>query len=136
MHRPDSRTVMAILALAAVACLSATPASAALVNLTPAAGATNSQTSVTLASLQVGQDMGIVVGDKIFTGFSYSRVGDMPAATDVNVLGFRDVDGNWGVTFQGAFLDLPAAALVFTSPPVRGRSWRRADRARGRPRTS
>jgi hypothetical protein len=101
---------MAILALAAVACLAATPASAALVNLTPPAGATNSQTSVTLASLQTGQDMGIVVGDKIFTGFSYSRVGDMPEATDVNVLGFRDSDGNWGVSFQGAFVDLPGGS--------------------------
>jgi hypothetical protein len=99
--------VVAIFALAAVACLASTPASAALVNLTPAAGATNSQDSVTLASLQTGQDMGIVVGDKIFTGFSYSRVGDMPAATDINVLGFRDLDGNWGVTFQGSFVDLP-----------------------------
>jgi hypothetical protein len=101
---------MATFALAAVACLAATPASAALVNLTPAAGATNSQTSVTLASLQTGQDMGIVVGDKIFTGFSYSRVGDMPAATDVNVLGFRDLDGNWGISLQGAFVDLPGGS--------------------------
>jgi hypothetical protein len=107
MHRPDSRTVKAILALAAIACLTATPATAALVNLTPAVGFTNSATSVTLDSLLTGADMGIVVGDKIFTGFSYSRVGDMPLATNVNVLGFRDNDGNWGVTFNGAFADLP-----------------------------
>jgi hypothetical protein len=102
--------VVAIFALAAVACLASTPVSAALVNLTPAPGATNSQDSVTLASLQTGQDMGIVVGDKIFTGFSYSRVGDMPAATDINVLGFRDLDGNWGVSFQGSFVDLPGGS--------------------------
>jgi hypothetical protein len=56
--------------------------------------------------------MGVKVGDKDFTGFSYSTIGDMPAAADVNVLGFRDSDGNWGVSFHGGFLDLPGGAAL------------------------
>jgi hypothetical protein len=51
--------------------------------------------------------MGLQVGDKIFTGFNYSRIGDMPVPEDVLVLGFRDPDGNWGVSFHGPFVDLP-----------------------------
>ena len=35
----------------------------------------------------------------------------MPTSSDVvNVLGFKDADGNWGVSFHGAFLDLPGGA--------------------------
>ena len=82
-------------------------ASAALIDLTPGPNAINSAGSVSLADLQSGQVMGISVGDKWFTGFSYARTGDMPAPADINVLGFRDQNGNWGVTFHGSFLDLP-----------------------------
>jgi hypothetical protein len=98
-----------MVAMVAIACLAVAPASAALINLTPAAGSSNSVQSVTLSSL-VGSSDGIVVGDKIFTGFSYSNTGDMPVAANVNVLGFKDPDGNWGVTFHGSFIDLPGGA--------------------------
>lgn len=109
MLRPACKTAVALIALVAIACLAVAPASAALINLTPASGSSNSANSVTLSSL-VGSSDGIVVGDKIFTGFSYSRTGDMPEPVNVNVLGFQDPDGNWGVTFHGSFVDLPGGA--------------------------
>jgi hypothetical protein len=80
--------------------------SAALVNLTPTVGA-NSADSVSLGDLVTGDVMGLIVGDKIFTGFSYSPIGDVPPADQINVLGFRDPSGNWGISFHGAFFDLP-----------------------------
>jgi len=92
-------------------CLTASSVSAALIDLTPVGNAVNSVGSVTLAALQNDPTGGIVVGDKIFTGFSYSRIGDMPVASDVNVLGFKDPDGNWGVSFHGIFTDLPGGGF-------------------------
>jgi len=62
---------------------------------------------VPLSDLTSGAVMGVTVGDKIFTGFNYSFLGDMPSAVNVQVLGFKDPTGNWGVSFHGAFLDLP-----------------------------
>ncbi|RIK75873.1 MAG: hypothetical protein DCC67_14715 [Planctomycetota bacterium] len=109
MLRPACKTAVALTALVALGCLAVSPAAAALINLTPATGSPNSVNSVTLSSL-LGSSDGIVVGDKIFTGFSYSRTGDMPLPDNVNVLGFRDPDGNWGVTFHGSFIDLPSGA--------------------------
>ncbi|MCC6494186.1 MAG: hypothetical protein IT424_14325 [Pirellulales bacterium] len=106
MLRPAIKSAAALIALLAIGCLAVAETSAALINLTPTPGSSNSVNSVTLSSL-VGTSDGIVVGDKIFTGFSYSRTGDMPQASSVNVLGFRDPDGNWGVTFHGSFIDLP-----------------------------
>jgi hypothetical protein len=82
------------------------PAGAALIDLTPTGGV-NSNTSVPLDDLLDGDVMGILVGDKIFTGFNYSRIGDMPPADDVLVLGFQDPSGNWGISFHGVFMDLP-----------------------------
>jgi hypothetical protein len=110
-------------------------ASAALIDLTPAAGFTNSGTSVSLADLISGQAMGIKVGDKEFTGFSYSPIGDMPAASNVEVLGLRDAAGNWGVSFHGAFLDLPGGAfsdallrfMVEVSAAEAAQGWRITD---------
>jgi hypothetical protein len=100
-----------VFAFAAVAGLfSISPVRAAFVDLTPSAGAGNSAAAVSLADLVGGAVTGITVGDKSFTGFSYSMTGDMPAATNVNVLGFQDSLGNWGVTFQGAFMDLPGGS--------------------------
>jgi hypothetical protein len=89
--------------------LLATSVQAALINLTPQPGNSNSATSVKLSDLLSGQVMGVKVGDKDFTGFSYSTIpgDDMPAPANVNVLGFRDSEGNWGVSFHGGFLDLP-----------------------------
>jgi hypothetical protein len=89
-------------------CATLSSATAALIDLTPAGGSSGSSGTVTLASLiAANPNEGIVVGDKVFTGFSYSNGGDMPSAAGVNVQGFKDLDGNWGLTFQGAFLDLP-----------------------------
>lgn len=110
MLRIDSRTAKSLVAILAIACAIVAPVSAALVNLTPPVGSTNSNTTVNLNALVTGQTMGIVVGDKIFTGFSYSALGDMPLANDVSVLGFRDPSGNWGISFHGSFKDLPGGA--------------------------
>jgi hypothetical protein len=89
-------------------CVAVSPVSAATINLTPAGGnGTVSANSVLLSDL-IGDPTGqLIVGDKVFTGFGYSKGGDMPESTGVNVLGLKDVDGNWGLRFQGAFLDLP-----------------------------
>src|SRR5688500_17494801 len=106
MLRFDSRAAKALVAIAAVVCVIAAPTSAALAARTPQGTAVNSTTGVPLSSLLSGAAMGIVVGDKIFTGSSYSALGDMPAATDVTVLGFSDPAGHWGVSFQGSFRDL------------------------------
>jgi hypothetical protein len=64
--------------------------------------------SVTLASL-LNPGGNIVVGDKTFTNFTYSITGDMPAAVNVNVIGITDDSGNFGIRFQGAFMDTAAS---------------------------
>lgn len=99
------------LSLVALMALIAGQASAAFIDLTPELGASNSATSVPLSQLVDNEVDGIVVGDKVFTGFSYSTIGDMPADENVNVLGFRDPDGNWGISFHGVFIDLPGGAI-------------------------
>jgi hypothetical protein len=75
-------------------------------DLTPA-GSGNSATSVPLSDLTGGTIQGVNVGGLQLSTFQYSPLGDMPAAASVNVFGFKDPDGNFGLTFQGAFLDLP-----------------------------
>ncbi len=82
---------------------------AALIDLTPS-GAVNSTSFVALSDLLSGQVMGVAVGDKEFAGFSYLPTGDMPVAANVRVFGFKDPDGNWGISFNGVFIDLPDAA--------------------------
>ncbi|MCH7752303.1 MAG: hypothetical protein IH898_09140 [Planctomycetes bacterium] len=62
---------------------------------------------VVLADLLTGPVTNVTVGDKVFSMFSYSSAGDMPAATEINVFGFQDPDDNFGLTLQGAFLDNP-----------------------------
>lgn len=52
----------------------------------------------------------IVVGDKTFGGFTYTITGDMPAASLVNVVPIQDDFGNYGIRFQGAFIDTTGAA--------------------------
>lgn len=111
MLRPATRAVSTAFALAMAACLTASTVSAALIDLTPVGNAVNSVGSVTLADLQNDPTSGIIVGDKVFTGFSYSRIGDMPLPANVNVLGFKDPDGNWGVSFHGTFVDLPGGGF-------------------------
>lgn len=100
-------------ALLLVATTAATRARAAFINLTPTAGQANSATSVKLSDLIAGTDGidGITVGDKNINGFVYSPIGDMPDPSSINVLGFRDPDGNWGVSFHGSFLDLPGGGV-------------------------
>ncbi len=100
------RVFAVILLLAGVLFAVATPARAAFIDLTPTNGV-NSSTSVPLSDLISGDVMGITVGDKIFSGFNYSFLGDMPQPVDVQVLGFKDQNGNWGVSFHGVFLDNP-----------------------------
>ncbi len=72
----------------------------------------DSNDSVLLSDLLNGNVPGVVVGDKIFDDFSYSTIGlDMPDPADINVLGFQDLDGNWGLSFHGAFLDFPGNGI-------------------------
>ncbi len=114
-HKPLSQLMMAC--VAAVALGTATVQAVHLnTTLEP-----NSSQSVVLADLLSGQVPGLTVGDKTFNEFFYSTLpgDDMPAPEDINVFGFQDDAGNFGVSFQGAFLDLPGggpsdALLRFT----------------------
>lgn len=128
-------TTLARMGCACLVAVIATQASAALVDLTPQGAAFNSNESVKLSELLSGDVMGIQVGDKVFDGFSYSRIGDMPAASDINVLGFRDPSGNWGVSFHGTFVDLPGGSfsdalirfVAQVAPFEAQRGWRISD---------
>jgi hypothetical protein len=62
---------------------------------------------VVLSDLVSGEVPVVTVGDKVFSVFSYSNAGDMPAAANINVFGFQDADDHFGLAFHGAFLDLP-----------------------------
>ena len=55
----------------------------------------------------IGQGQTIQVGDLLFSNFSYSQTGDMPAPTAVNVTPYTSLSGQNGLTFQAAFVDLP-----------------------------
>lgn len=55
-------------------------------------------------------DPSIVVGDKTFHHFTYSFTGDMPTPASVNVIPVVDVDGNFGIRFQGSFTDRPGGS--------------------------
>jgi len=44
-------------------------------------------------------------GDKQFSDFSYHGGGDMPDAEDIFVKAITDAEGNFGIRFQGAFVD-------------------------------
>src|SRR5262249_13038699 len=106
-----------------------------LIDLTPTNGV-NSTTSVKLSDLVSGEVMGISVGDKQFTGFNYSPIGDMPTGANVNVFGFKDPDGNWGITFSSnTFMDLPGGGpsdaliryVVQVDPASVQQGWRISD---------
>jgi hypothetical protein len=61
-------------------------------------------------STLVNNPQGIyTVGDKKFSGFTYLSTGDMPNAGGVNVAAIIDDAGNFGIRFQGAFIDLPSS---------------------------
>jgi hypothetical protein len=49
----------------------------------------------------------MVNGDKEFSEFTYAATGNMPLAENVNVIPFQDAEGNFGLRFQGGFLDAP-----------------------------
>ena len=131
------RTRIAALSIAvALVAMGTGQAVAAFINLTPQGGANNSATSVKLSDLIDEEVEGIIVGDKVFTGFSYSRIGlDMPLPVDVNVLGFRDPNGHWGVSFHGIFWDLPGNGpsdallrfMVEVDPQAAAEGWRITD---------
>jgi hypothetical protein len=76
----------ALYALVAVCSLSASPAKATL-----------------LSNLLAGDT--ILVGDKLFSGFTYSFTGNMPPPDQVNVVPYTDPQGNFGIEFNGSFLD-------------------------------
>ena len=115
-HQRFSQLFAVAACVAAITCLSG-QAHATYIELEP----NDSSESVILADLLSGQVTGVVVGDKKFSEFFYSTLpgDDMPDAADVNVFGFQDTDGNYGVSFHGTFIDLPGggpsdALLRFT----------------------
>jgi len=61
-------------------------------------------TPVALSTLLV-PNATITSGDKTFSGFSYLATGDMPVPANVNVVAIQDGAGNFGIEFQGAFID-------------------------------
>src|SRR4051794_29992871 len=66
-------------------------------------------TPVALSTLLVPNG-NIAAGDKTFTNFTYNQTGDMPPAALVNVIPITDTAGNFGIRFQGAFIDTTGAA--------------------------
>jgi hypothetical protein len=74
----------------------------------PCSAATIIGTPVVLSTLVV-PGATIVVGDKTFGGFTYTITGDMPPAPLVNVVPITDDAGNFGIRFQGAFIDTTGA---------------------------
>lgn len=76
--------------------------------------------SVKLDQLTTGEIPGVIVGDKLFSEFVYNWSNNMPAPASVNVTAIIDSDNNYGLRFQGTFIDLPGdtagsdASLSFT----------------------
>jgi len=73
--------------------------------------------AVKLSTLVNNPAAEVVAGDKKFTGFSYLFTGDMPGPDGVNVVPILDdlddadpTTGNYGIEFQGAFMDLVSSA--------------------------
>lgn len=46
-------------------------------------------------------------GDKTFSNFEFLRTGDMPTAENINVETIQDTNGDYGIRFQGGFIDQP-----------------------------
>lgn len=46
-------------------------------------------------------------GDKIFSDFEFLKTGDMPGAENINVETIQAENGDYGIRFQGGFIDLP-----------------------------
>src|SRR5262245_61251377 len=49
----------------------------------------------------------ITVGDKVFSNFGYSKTGDMPDASAINVVPIVISGAELGIRFQGDFRDNP-----------------------------
>jgi hypothetical protein len=93
---------------------------ASVVGVVLLAGAVSPAAASTICPFTLGdliaEDRSITVGDKLFDQFGYSQTGDMPDAFGVNVLPITDSAGNFGLRFQGGFVDLfgggPSDALI------------------------
>jgi hypothetical protein len=79
--------------------LLASVSQAAVIDLTP-------PPPVSLSSLVATGDS-VLVGDVLLSDFIYFRYGNMPTPASVQVSGFRDLSGAWGVSFTGDFRDQP-----------------------------
>lgn len=131
-HQRFSQLLAVAVCVTALACTTQT-SHASFISLDP----NGSGSPVILADLLSGQVMGVTVGDKSFSEFFYSTLpgDDMPAPEDINVFGFQDDDGNYGVSFHGAFIDLPGngpsdALLRFTvevTPEAQAQGFRISD---------
>lgn len=58
-----------------------------------------------LSTLLAAPTASVTAGDKTFSGFGYSAIGDMPAAAAISVFPIRDDDGDFGLRFAGMFTD-------------------------------
>jgi hypothetical protein len=88
-----------------------TAVTVALAALTLAFGATAEAaviTSDTLGNLILNHTA-ITSGDKVFSNFTYSGTNDMPLASGINVIAITDAAGNYGIRFQGGFMDTPGS---------------------------
>ena len=72
----------------------------------PTLAVTASAETILLSTL-IETDGTITSGDKEFSKFGYAATGDMPSSDRVNVVTIEDTDGNYGLRFQGGFVDLP-----------------------------
>lgn len=136
MHHSTCKTIFAVGLAWAALCTGAGRLEANIINyahLQP----NDPNGFVNLANLLNGEIPGIVVGDKIFSQFFYSTLpnDDMPEAAAVDVFGFLDNDGNYGLSFHGVFWDIagggPSDALLrFTvevTPDAADEGWRISD---------
>jgi hypothetical protein len=64
---------------------------------------------VKLSTLAGNPQGEVIVGDKKFTEFGYTFTGEMPDAAGVNVVPILDDLGNFGIRFQGFFMDLASS---------------------------
>jgi len=64
---------------------------------------------IVLSTLTTNPQGEVIVGDKKFTKFGYTSTGEMPGAGGVNVVRIQDDLGNYGIRFQGLFMDLASS---------------------------
>jgi hypothetical protein len=97
---------------------------AAVAMVAPWMGSANAAI-VPLSDLLNGET--IQSGDKIFSNFTYRQTGDMPIAANVNVETIQDGNGDYGLRFQGGFIDQPGGdasdALVTFDVNVANAGW-------------